>query len=253
MTKKIVIIGAGWLGEALAQRCLSSGWQVQATHRRRGEQSHERQFVINERGELEHDLDLTDAFWLCAMTPGSRNPNSNYLQSLEAALALYQTLHGRGFVLCSSSGIYPQQSGDYKESSELTLSSERQQRLFAAEQRVLQQGGRALRLGGLIGPKREPGRFVSGKALSSHGDDVVNMVHRDDVIDGILQLLSHYEQTQSVYNLVHPQHPTKQQYYRDHCQRLGNEPPTFTNQRPIKRRIDGSAIEQLGFSYQQPI
>ncbi|WP_105188555.1 NADP-binding protein [Pseudoalteromonas sp. T1lg48] len=249
MDKKLVIIGAGWLGEALAQTAIAQGWQVQATHRELGTQAHERQFALQEDGTLLHNVSLTDAYWVCAMSPGARRQPSNYQQSLEHALALYQQLHGKGFVLCSSTGIYDQQSGQYDEHSPLGLVTARQQRLAAAEQVALASGAKVLRLGGLIGPQREPGRFVAGKILSSHAEDVVNMVQRDDVIAGILALIENYPKAQPVYNLVHPRHPSKLEYYQAHCQRQGTQVPEFSAEQPVARVIDGSAIEALGFTY----
>ncbi|MBS3799129.1 NADP-binding protein [Pseudoalteromonas sp. BDTF-M6] len=249
MDKKLVIIGAGWLGEALAQEALAQGWQVEATHREQGTQAHERQFALQEDGSQVHNVSLTDAYWVCAMSPGARRQPSNYQQSLEHALALYQQLNGKGFVLCSSTGIYDQQSGQYDERSALSLATARQQRLAQAEQTTLAAGAKVLRLGGLVGPNREPGRFVAGKTLSSHPEDKVNMVHRDDVIAGILTLIQHYPQAQPIYNLVHPSHPSKQNYYQVHCQRRGTQVPQFSAEQPVARVINGGAIEELGFTY----
>ncbi|WP_105199329.1 NADP-binding protein [Pseudoalteromonas sp. T1lg10] len=253
MDKKLVIIGAGWLGEALAQTALAQGWQVEATHREQGLQAHDRQFALQDDGTLVHNVSLTDAYWVCAMSPGARRQPSNYQQSLKQALALSQELKGKGFVLCSSTGIYDQQNGQYDEHSALTLETARQQGLSEAEQVALACGAKVLRLGGLVGPQREPGRFVAGKTLSSHAEDVVNMVHRDDVIAGILTLIQHYPQAQPIYNLVHPSHPSKQDYYRGHCQRLGSEMPQFSAEKAVARVINGNAIQALGFTYSRDI
>ena len=253
MNKKMVIIGAGWLGDALAQYALNANWQVQATHRQAGEYDYERVFTLDSEQQLTHSVSLEDAFWVCAMSPGMRRGPSNYQQSLEHALALAHSMRAQGFVLCSSTGIYDNDSGHFDERSTLALTSTRQQRLHQAEHVALQAGAKVLRLGGLVGPDREPGRFVSGKVLSSHADDPVNMVHRNDVIAATMTLFNHYERGADIYNLVHPSHPRKEEYYQDHCQRQGSEVPTFSAHSATKRVIDGSAIEGLGFRYQHPI
>ncbi|MFY8273895.1 NADP-binding protein [Pseudoalteromonas sp. SSDWG2] len=253
MDKKLVVIGAGWLGDALALTAMDQGWQVQATHRHQGSKSYERTFVLNEQGQLEHNVSLEDAYWVCAMSPGMRMGPSNYFESVEQALALSHSMRAKGFVLCSSTGIYDTSSGEYDESSALALGTERQQRLHKAEQLAVSASAKVVRLGGLVGPHREPGRFVSGKALSSHGDDVVNMVHQQDAVNGILAILSNYERSDDIYNIVHPSHPKKSEYYRKHCQAQGTEEPSYTASDATQRLIHGSAIEQLGFNYQYDI
>ncbi|WP_462156585.1 Rossmann-fold NAD(P)-binding domain-containing protein [Pseudoalteromonas sp. GB56] len=253
MNKKMVIIGAGWLGDALAQQAIQEGWEVQATHRHHIQQDYDRIFNLNEVGELTHTVSLTGAYWVCAMSPGERRGPSNYLQTLEQTLILAKHLDAQGFVLCSSTGVYDNDSGCYDEHSTLSLSSARQQRLYQAELLALEAGAKVIRLGGLVGPNREPGRFVSGKELSSHEDDTVNMVHRADVINALLALCARYSDSDNMYNLVHPSHPTKGDYYRKHCHKLGTKAPTYSVTKSTQRYIDGSNIESLGFTYQHDI
>ncbi|MEO2268759.1 NADP-binding protein [Pseudoalteromonas sp. YIC-656] len=253
MNKKMVIIGAGWLGDALAQQAIQEGWEVQATHRHHSQQDYDRIFNLNEVGELTHTVSLTGAYWVCAMSPGERRGPSNYLQTLEQALILAKHLDAQGSVLCSSTGVYDNESGHFDETSELSLSSERQQRLHKAEQLALEAGAKVVRLGGLVGPDREPGRFVSGKELSSHAEDTVNMVHRGDVINALLVIFERFGNSDNIYNLVHPSHPNKGAYYRAHCQKLGTTEPSFSAVEATRRYIDGTAIEKLGFTYKHDI
>ncbi len=253
MNKKMVIIGAGWLGDALAQQAIQEGWEVQATHRHHIQQDYDRIFNLNEVGELTHTVSLTGAYWVCAMSPGERKGPSNYKQSLKQALTLAKQMEARGFVLCSSTGVYDNDSGRYDEHSTLSLSSARQQRLYQAELLALEAGAKVIRLGGLVGPNREPGRFVSGKELSSHAEDTVNMVHRGDVINALLVIFECFGSSDNIYNLVHPSHPNKGAYYRTHCQKLGTIAPTYSATKSTQRYIDGSNIEALGFTYQHDI
>jgi nucleoside-diphosphate-sugar epimerase len=249
----LVVLGAGWLGRALCLNAQRAGWQVQGTHRSAlHKYDFERQFLL-EDGQLTHQLDLQDAYWVCAIPPRSRHDKSNYPATLSAALTLAKQLNAKGFLLCSSTGVYDQAPGVYSESSEISCSNERQTKLYTAEEQVLAVNGKVLRLAGLLGPNREPGRFVAGKVLDTSSQQVVNMVHQQDVINAIWAVIAHWQQGQSIYNVVNPAHPTKAEYYAEKCQLNGGEMPRFSSDEVAERKVIGSAIEALGFSYQHGI
>lgn len=250
---KMVVLGAGWLGQALCLKAKELAWQVQGTHRSRDhEHDFQRQFAL-EDGVLKHDVSLEGAWWVCAIPPRSRSSESNYLDTLQAGLELAKHLNCKGFILCSSTGVYPTDNGCYDESTEINCQSARQQTLYDAEQLVLNAGGKVLRLAGLVGPGRDPGKFVAGKELSSSSQQVVNMVHQQDVIAAIFSVLENWSSASSIYNVVNPAHPTKADYYQQKCAEQGNQPPTFTSHDKGERLIDGSAIESLSFRYKAPI
>ncbi|WP_350628331.1 NAD-dependent epimerase/dehydratase family protein [Pseudoalteromonas sp. CAL260-MNA-CIBAN-0059] len=249
----LVVLGAGWLGSALCVNAQQAGWQVQGTHRSAvHEHDFERQFLL-ENGQLTHQIDLQNAYWVCAIPPRSRHSESNYAQTLTAALTLAKKLNAKGFLLCSSTGVYDQEPGVYSESSDISCTNERQIKLYEAEEQVLEQNGKVLRLAGLVGPNREPGRFIAGKELNTSAEQVVNMVHQQDVINAIFAVLEHWHQGQSIYNVVNPSHPCKRDYYAQKCQQHGGEMPRFTGADTAERKVLGSAIEALGFSYQYAI
>ena len=250
---KIVVLGAGWLGQALCIKAKELAWQVQGTHRsHEHEHDFQRQFAFA-GDELVHDVSLEEAWWVCAIPPRSRSSESNYLATLQAGLELAKQLKCKGFILCSSTGVYPADNGHYDESTIINCQSARQQQLFDAEQLVLSAGGKVLRLAGLVGPGRDPGKFVAGKELSSSSQQVVNMVQQQDVIAAIFSVLENWSSASSIYNVVNPAHPIKADYYQQKCTEQGNQPPTFTNHDKCERIIDGSAIESLNFRYQAPI
>ena len=250
---KLVVLGAGWLGSALCVEAKKLAWQVQGTHRSsEHEHDFQRQFAL-EGTVLKHDVSLEDAWWVCAIPPRSRSSESNYLATLQAGLELAKQLNCKGFILCSSTGVYPTDNGHYDESTTINCQSARQQLLFDAEQLVLNAGGKVLRLAGLVGPGRDPGKFVAGKELSSSSQQVVNMVQQQDVIAAIFSVIGNWSSASSIYNVVNPAHPAKADYYQQKCAEQGNQPPTFTSHDKGERLIDGSAIESLNFRYQAPI
>lgn len=253
MMNRIIILGAGWLGMPLAERFSHMGWEVEATSRNPAVNPMMRMFKL-EQQILVHTLSLSDAYWVCAIPPRATDPQSEYLSLLDEALELSKSMSAKGFLLCSSTGVYDEKDGLYDEKGLLSPAvSRRISVLQEAEMKVLTQNGKVLRLAGLVGPGREPGRFVAGKQLASSANACINMVHQHDVIAAIETLLQHWSKASSIYNLCYPAHPTRQEYYQAHCELLGTDAPTFSRATHERRIIVGSAIEALGFQYQFPI
>ena len=248
--QRLVVLGAGWLGKALCINQQENGWLVQGTHR---SEAHSHDFLRQlelKNDYLHHQLDLENAWWVCAMPPRSRHADSNYQATLERSFALAKQMNMQGFILCSSTAVYGNNEQVYDEKSNIIVAGERQQRLVDAEQYVLNNGGKVLRLAGLMGPNRDPGQFVAGKELSGSSQQVVNMVHQQDVINAIVTVCEHWQVAGSTYNVVNPSHPSKVDYYTQKCTQNGTPPPTFLSHEKAERIIDGSAIESLGFTYQ---
>ena len=246
----LIVLGAGWLGQPLCLQQLAQDWDVQGTHRVIEHQHVFQRRLVFENNQLSHQLDLQDAWWVCAIPPRSRQADSHYLETLKLAIELAGNMNAKGFLLCSSTAVYGPDNLIYDEQSPIVVTSPRQQPLLEAEQCVLNAGGKVLRLGGLIGPDREPGRFVAGKELQSSSRQTVNMVQQQDVINAIISVLDKWQVAAPIYNVVNPAHPTKADYYQQKCRQYGTQTPTFTSDENAERIIDGSAIESLGFNYQ---
>ncbi|ATC93364.1 SDR family oxidoreductase [Pseudoalteromonas tunicata] len=250
--KKCVILGHGWLGQDLKQQLIGKKYGVDATVRdpEKAEQLGLQYFSLSNE-VLNHNIECKDAYWVCCIPPGFRREESNYLTVLAAALKLAQSQAMKGFLLCSSTGIYPSQAGLFHEQSSLNDLNLKQQGLLEAEQLVLSSGlGKVVRLAGLMGPKRHPGRFVAGKQLASSANESVNMVHQRDASNAIVHILENWSGAEPIYNLVMADHSCKADFYQQACKQLGTASPTFETDHQVERIIDGSAIEQLGFRYQ---
>lgn len=247
--ENVVVLGSGWLGSELSNNLQHIGIITQETCRSKSlaKEKNIHYFNVNNTNDLQHNITLENAYWVSCITP-----RDNYIESLESAIELAKKLKMKGFLLCSSTGIYPNKSGEYNELSQLPLATERQKLLNQAEQTILQLAdlGKVVRLAGLIGPKRHPGNFVSGKHLKSSSLASVNMVHQKDVINGIICLLKQWQTPKQLFNLSSPDHPTKQEFYQQACSELKVKVPTFVYNHRETRVIDGSEINQLEFEYQ---
>ncbi len=76
-----------------------------------------------------------------------------------------------------------------------------------------------LRLAGLVGPGRHPGRFFAGKTAPD-GEHGVNLVHLEDVI-GAITLLLQAPKGGHIYNICAPAHPARNVFYPQMARLLG--------------------------------
>lgn len=83
-----------------------------------------------------------------------------------------------------------------------------------------------LRLGGLIGYDRQPGRFFAGKKDLPQANHPTNLIHRDDVIR-IIEMMIRIPPHEKIYNLVSDHHPTKKDFYTEAARLGGFEMPSF--------------------------
>lgn len=85
-----------------------------------------------------------------------------------------------------------------------------------------------LRFGGLIGYSRNPGKFFSQGKLVQNPDANVNLIHRDDCIGIIGQIIEQQIWGQE-FNCCADTHPTKRQFYTKVSNAIGFPAPNFVN------------------------
>jgi len=83
-----------------------------------------------------------------------------------------------------------------------------------------------VRFGGLIGYSRHPGRFFRGGKIVGNPDSGVNLIHRDDCVNIIDQIVAR-ETWGEVFNCCADSHPTKREFYSQAARMLGAPAPVF--------------------------
>ena len=83
-----------------------------------------------------------------------------------------------------------------------------------------------LRLGGLLGYERIPGKYVKGQKDMTTGSIPVNYIHRDDAA-AIIATIIETGVVNETFNIVAPFHPTRSEVYVSSCAQFGWEAPTF--------------------------
>ncbi|KMV73294.1 SDR family oxidoreductase [Rosenbergiella epipactidis] len=264
--KKIAIIGLGWLGMPLALALSQRGYDVQ------GSKTSEDGIVAARRcgisavklvttPDIECDFEeleqLMSVDTLIITLPASRSGDGgeHYVNAVQNLVDSAIANGVKRVIFTSSTSVYGDQQGEMVEASPLLPVTPAGKRLVTLEQWLHQLPGievDILRLSGLVGPDRHPGRFLAGKKQLTHGNQPVNLVHLDDVIEAIALLLAS-PRSGTTFNLSAHQHPRRDEFYPFVAKQLGAEPPTFVAidpRTPAGKWVNGEAIcRSLGFHY----
>jgi nucleoside-diphosphate-sugar epimerase len=220
------IIGCGWLGKALAIEIGNQQCDVIATVRNQNKVTELASeginaetlvlpFLVENEGESKtKSLVFQQKSLVICIPPQLKQGKSDYPEKLNQIVEQAEQGDVEQIVLVSTSSIYNGLSGEVGEASSLNFSAEKVAVLHQAEQAIKAFKGTTsiLRLTGLIGPKRHPGRFLKSKRVLTNPNGVVNLIHQQDAIGLLISLLKQPE-LQGVFNGVSETHLTRQAFY----------------------------------------
>ena len=266
--KKVAIVGLGWLGMPLAMSLSARGWQVTGSKttldgvdaaRMCGIDSYQLQLTPELVCDSD-DLDaLLDADALVITLPARRTGEGDdfYLQAVQEIVDSALAHNIPRIIFTSSTSVYGEAEGSVKETSPLEPVTASGRVLKELETWLHDLPGTSvdiLRLAGLVGPERHPGRFLAGKTDVANGAHGVNLVHLEDVISAITLLLQ-APKGGHIYNLCAPAHPTRAEFYSLMARQMNLDAPVFRTetQNGHGKLVDGNRIcNDLGFEYQYP-
>ena len=103
-----------------------------------------------------------------------------------------------------------------------------------------------VRLGGLIGPDRSPGRFLAGRRDLPQGNAPVNLVHLTDVV-GVLAAIIQHQAWGHTFNVCAAQHPLRRDFYPAAAKFLQLDSPTFKDEEEgvSGKTIDSSLVRSI--------
>ncbi|WP_413498559.1 SDR family oxidoreductase [Buttiauxella gaviniae] len=266
--KKVAIVGLGWLGMPLALSLSARGWQVTGSKttldgveaaRMCGIDGYQLQLTPELVCDSD-DLDaLLDADALVITLPARRTGEGDdfYLQAVQEIVDSALAHNIPRIIFTSSTSVYGEAEGSVKETSSLEPVTASGRVLKELETWLHDLPGTSvdiLRLAGLVGPERHPGRFLAGKTDVVNGAHGVNLVHLEDVISAITLLLQ-APKGGHIYNLCAPAHPTRAEFYSLMARQMNLDAPVFRTetQNGHGKLVDGNRIcNELGFEYQYP-
>jgi nucleoside-diphosphate-sugar epimerase len=226
--KKISILGCGWLGLPLAKALLDKGFSVKGSTT-----SEDKIAVLKSVGIQPFQINLTSTLFegegakiidflfdaeilIIDIPPKLRgNLNENFVSKIENTIPIIEKSTIEKVLFVSSTSVYGEANGIVAEATIPNPDTEGGKQLLEVE-RLLQSNKNfqttILRFGGLIGEDRNPVKFLAGKTNLENPDAPINLIHQDDCIGIILQIIATNSWGET-YNAVAPQHPSRAEYY----------------------------------------
>ncbi len=265
MTHTISILGAGWLGLPLGQTLAEKGYVVKGSTTRP-----EKVELLKEYGLLPYVFSLepdlirgahkdffeTDVLIL-NIPPGRRDPEvaTSYPSKIKTLLQQIPNPKALKCIFVSSTSVYGNQAGIVSEESLLQPSTPSGRALVEVEKLIRDQIplSTLLRMGGLVGGSRHPGRFLAGRTGLSGGNQAINLIHLADCI-GIIQAVIEQNAWGEAFNCVADGHPIKKDYYTRAAVRLGLDAPIFREEDSSTGKIvaNQKVKEALAYYFRYP-
>ncbi|WP_214070326.1 SDR family oxidoreductase [Mucilaginibacter sp. dw_454] len=259
----VSILGCGWYGLELAKALVNKWVKVKGSTT-----STDKLELLSEQGiepylinlSIEDPIDTAffdcDVLWI-SIPPRARFGNGGlYLQNIKQLIPLIIANHIRQVVLISSTAVYGDHNTEVTELDTPDPDTESGQILLAAEQLLKAQNDfttTIIRLGGLIGPGRDPGRFFAGKTDIPNGEAPVNLIHLDDCIALSCAVLDN-QAFGHTFNAVSPSHPTKAEFYTAATIASDLEEPQFIEEKTNWKIVSTVNIgEILGYTYKNTL
>ena len=265
---QISILGAGWLGLSLGEALVADGHTVKASTTTRdklaqieaaGMQAY--QLSIDREGTLSDpgDFFTTDLLIITLPPGGRRDPEveERYPKQVVAIIRAAIRSGIRRLLFTSSTSVYGDVEAEVQETTTLSPATASGRALEAVEgylQELTDLQVTILRLAGLAGPDRHPGRWFAGKKNVPNGQQRVNMVHREDVI-GIIRAVIQQGGWGEVFNVCADEHPMKADFYRKATEDYGEVLPEFVvdPDGPLGKVVSNvKGREMLKYSYRFP-
>lgn len=260
--QKISVLGCGWLGFALAEHLRDKGHEVKGSMVEDENISQLNQagieaYSINFQPHLDKNTDRSffQSDIIISCIPPSRRADVEqfFPQQMEALRKELIRAKTKKLLFISSTSVYPNTQKRVLESDSFVPEKSSGKALLKAENILLSDkrlDTTVLRLGGLIGYERHPKHFLKGKRQFKNADVPVNLIHRDDCIQ-IIQEIIDQEYWNGILHACCPEHPTRKTFYTEAAKQAGVELPIFQQGEKAEFKIVDSSklIHNLNYTF----
>ena len=263
----VSIIGTGWLGLPLAKLLVQADCQVFGTTTR-----DEKIELLTAEGILcnkmifNDDVSKTDIqiphqteILVITLPPtlGKQAPLQSYIAIIERII--HQTthlVHLKKLLFTSSTSVYGRAKGVLTEETAIQPYTPSEETLAQAERLINKKtkdyAVYVLRLGGLVGPEREPGYFFKDKKNIPGGEISVNLVHQLDVLE-IMKHIILKDTPEGTFNICADEHPARGDFYPQRARQIGANEVTFIWGNEPERYVSNEKIKKkTGYTFVYP-
>lgn len=258
--KNILILGCGWVGKITAQLFLKNNINVWGSTTQT-DKTDELQskgispvFLDFTQHEIAEDtltiIKQNEFDFIIISVPVRRNEDAR--ECLEKFINLNRfLLHFKEvpMVYLSSIGIYESVNGTITETSKVKEDGN----IFMIEEFLRNHilNLVILRLGGLFGHGRIPGKYFSNK-ICTIGHEKANYVHGTDVSRAIFNVWEN-RNSEGTYNVVAPEHPLKKDIYEQMAKKYDFLPVLYGRDTSIQKEVSSAKIiHDLNFTFEFP-
>lgn len=267
MSPYVSIIGAGWLGFPLAKSLINEQCTVFATTTKE-----EKIALLNESGILaalllfdqnnnreKFNIPSETEILIITLPPtlGKHESADQYISILEHILNQSMRLVKlKKILFTSSTSVYGNAKGILTEETEIQPQTNREKVLAEVEDLLKQKSQDyevyILRLGGLVGPGREPAYFFKNQKDIPGGEIQVNLVHQTDGLEIIKRIILN-ETPQGIYNISADKHPARGIFYPQRAKDKGLDEPTFIWGNEPERYVSNEKVKKMtGYTFVYP-
>ena len=255
----VLLMGCGWLGQALAKPLLASGRHVIGTTTTPDNMALlEAQGIEPQLFRLSPDFSAAQERKLVEMLKAADvlvlgiPPRSAAAGAYPALLRpVHRTIAAAGtrhVIFVSTTGVYPNEARVMHETDAVSTRDASSDILRAEGHFVPRYGqwkSTVVRLGGLIGPDRAPGHFLAGRENLLQGNAPTNLVHLADAV-GVITNIIENNIWGHTFNVVAEEHPLRRDFYPAAARFLNLTPPTFAPETgPTGKTVDSSRVRAM--------
>ncbi|MEX0686468.1 MAG: SDR family oxidoreductase [Balneolales bacterium] len=266
---RISILGCGWLGFPLAERFVSEDYRVHGSTVTKDkiallEPSGIIPFWITLKPEATGDdmQAFLNSETLIVNIPPGRSRDDVYAFHTAQIRNLIEHIEKSPVnfvVFVSSTSVYPKTNKVVTENDAGNPESDSGKALLEVEQMLMNNthfDATIVRFGGLFGPERPSGRFLAGRKEVPNGSVPVNLVHRDDCIEILVEIIKQ-DVRNEIFNACCDDHPLRKDFYPEAAAKLGLEPPVFRYEEqsvPASKIISSEKLKkQLGYTFKHSL
>ena len=223
MKNNISILGCGWLGLSLALKLRSKGYSIKGSTTSKIkiaklESNGLQPFIIDlSNRESEFKNFLNSEVLIIAIPSKNIAGFKNLIFHIENSKI-------KNVLFISSTSVYPNSNSIITEENLIHKTPLYEiEMLFKTNTNFK---STILRFGGLIGYDRKPGNFFKNGKIINHPDAFVNLIHRDDCIQIIKEIIAKNIWSKTL-NACTDTHPKKRDFYTKEFRKEGRNNPIF--------------------------
>jgi len=252
----IAILGAGWLGSVLAEKCIENNHNVIISTT-----SKEKQSLFVKKGLKSMLIEVTEKKFIgdysffngielliITIPPMLRkNRNIKYVEMMERVIEEIVNFKIKKVIYTSSTSVYGFRKENITEKSKTNPMTDTAKKILMCEKKLLENPSFEsciVRLGGLIGPDRHPVYSLSMKQNLPNPKSPINLIHQIDAV-GITLWLSENWNGNEIFNAVTKYHPSRKDYYVSISKIAKLAPPKFEKKGKIRGEISSSKLLEL--------